>query len=184
LGGGIPLSSPLRSADVFRMSRRAPLAKAIGALAVASVIGATAYVSYELGGRVGYQQGYLASALNLETINAAVSVTALASIRSGDHDAATAILEAAVDGAVITYSTYSKLDLYQFDTKNRPHRVDRVFQRVAEYRRAHPSTSPYENVRDSVAKAVESVPEPSSDCDNPKSSNALPAAQQGVAADP
>jgi hypothetical protein len=90
-----------------------------------------------------------------DAINAAVTVSALRSIKEGDHESAVSMLENAVDGAVVTYWGYSQLDLSRFDPKNRAHQADRVIEGVvAAYRREYPSMSPYEEVRDLVSETV------------------------------
>ncbi len=165
------------------MSRRGFAAAAAGALTVVGLMGATGYVSYRVGGRAGFEEGYLASALDRDAINGAISVKALRSIRAGDHEAATSILETTVDGAVLTYWGYAKLDLSRFDPRDGVRQPDRVFGRIAQYRREYPSTTPYDNVRESVSETVASFPESPSDCRDPKSDSTRPAAQQAAEAD-
>lgn len=150
------------------MSWRTRTAIALGVFAAVGLSAAAIRAAYELGGRVGYLDGYLAASLDHEMNNGAVTVSALRSIRGGDLAAATGLLETSVDSAVLVYSGSADVDLSRFEPRERSQiRTDRVFSSIAKYRRTHPSTSPYESVRETIASTVARAPEIVSICKGP-----------------
>lgn len=143
--------------------------------AVASVVlAATALFAYELGGRVGFEHGYIASALINRAMAGDLAVAALRSHDAADPMKAAETLEAQVDEAMITYGAYSDLDLARFDPKRRTNLAEKFARRVAKYRREHPTTTPFGSVRQTVSDTAAALPEPE-DC-------SVPAPQSSVTA--
>jgi hypothetical protein len=150
------------------VSRRGVLGSCAAGLGLAA-IAAGGWLAFQLGGRVGFEEGLLASSLREGSIHGSTAVQALRAIRAGDTGLAIRHLEDAVDGALLSYWALSQVDLSRFDRAGRLRDVDLSYGRVvARYRNEFPSLNSYEDVRktvDETAASLAWVPEP--DCDPP-----------------
>ncbi len=151
-------------------SWRTRTAIVLGVLAAAGLSTATtAYLAYQVGGRIGYLDGYFAATLDHEMTGGASLVRALEAMRAGDLEGATALLEGDVDGAVLIYSHSADVDVSRFDPSARSGiQTDRVFSVIAKYRRKHPSAFPDESVRERITSTVEQAPEFVGKCKGPE----------------
>ena len=123
-------------------------------LSLVGLSAVSAYLGYQVGGRVGFVQGFAAGSWSSDTTNAAITTFALKKLHQADIAAATGFLEPQVDSGLLSYWAYSLSGDSEFDRSAVVAKSHRTIQKVAEYRRQHPSGSKYESVRESINEAL------------------------------
>ena len=144
---------------------RRRLARALLAcVAIALLAAVSGLVGYELGGRRGFQDGFVRSSYGGESVDALMAIRAIELIDAGKPDAARAILDSIPDGAMISYSAFADLDFSRFSNLEERRDIPASYRRVAVYRVENPTSMPPGDARETIQKTAEvllrDVPEP------------------------
>ena len=114
----------------------------LGLAAAAVILAASScsgYLGYEVGGRIGFMEGFAAGSWSSDTTHAMHLTFILDKLHQGDVAEATASLEQQVDSGLLSYWAYTMVGDSKFDRSGVVAKSHDTIKRVAAYRQNHPA---------------------------------------------
>lgn len=127
----------------------------VGAVSWAATLALAAFLGFETGGRVGFEEATLLTKFREDAVNGRFIAEILRDLRAKNDQEAISQLEGMLDGAALTYDAFSELDLRRFERPLNSADYERIyFLGVGRYRMDYPSEFSNPDARRSIERAV------------------------------
>ena len=152
-------------------SRRRLIAYVLVVSVVGLSVAVAGLVGYELGGRRGFEDGFLRSSYGGDSVDALIAIRAIEKIDAERPAEARALLDSVPDNAMLSYWAYSDLDFSRFSSLDERRDIPASYRRVADYRVENPTAMTDKQTSETIQRTAEALlrdvpaPLPSESCE-------------------